>query len=87
MFSLFSALLLVLSYVGTAATVVPVELLAWSPDIISPSNMTVWQRGSLQTASWRTDNIPEEVQTYTGLLLLGYLENNSENLDISMFIS
>lgn len=86
MFSLFSALMLALSYLATAAPVHPVELLAWSPSITSPNALTVWPCGSLQTVSWKTDNIPAEKQNSTGLLLLGYMENDSENLDISTLI-
>lgn len=82
--SLFSAL--ALSRVAIAAPIQPVELLAWSPSIITPDASTVWTSGSAQTVTWKTDNIPAEKQNSTGLLLLGYMENNSENLDISMLI-
>ena len=84
--SLFSALMLAFPYLSTAAPVHPVELLAWSPTILSPDEFTVWSCGSVQSVTWRTDNIPEEKQNSTGLLLLGYEENNSENLDISTLI-
>lgn len=78
-FSIFSAFLLAFS---TAAPVHPVELLAWSPTILSPIPLTSWPRGSTQTVTWATDNVPAEKMNSTGLLLLGYLENDSENLDI-----
>lgn len=87
MFSLFSALMLAMSYVSTAAPVQPVELLAWSPTITCPTALTIWEAGSVETVSWKTDNIPKEKQGATGILLLGYMANNSENLDISMLIS
>ncbi|KAG1720508.1 uncharacterized protein EDB91DRAFT_1064839 [Suillus paluster] len=74
--------MLVFSYVATATPIYTVELLAWSPTIISPTLMTVWERNSTQTVLWETNNIPEEEQNSTGLLLLGYMENMSENLDI-----
>lgn len=80
MFSIFSAFLL--AFATAAPTVHPVELLAWSPTILCPTGITVWPRGSTQTVTWRTDNVPEEKLNSTGLLLLGYMENNSENLDI-----
>ncbi|KAG1872398.1 hypothetical protein DFJ58DRAFT_652151 [Suillus subalutaceus] len=79
MFSIFSAFLLAFA---TAAPVHPVELLAWSPTILCPTQFTIWPRGSTQTVTWETDNIPEEKLNSTGLLLLGYMANNSENLDI-----
>lgn len=79
MFSILSAFLLAFA---TAAPIHPVELLAWSPTILCPTHFTMWPRGSTQTVTWATDNIPEEKLNSTGLLLLGYMENNSENLDI-----
>ncbi|OAX38766.1 hypothetical protein K503DRAFT_800197 [Rhizopogon vinicolor AM-OR11-026] len=82
MFSLVSALMLALSYVAIAAPLAPVELLAWSPTITCPAAGARWGRGSVQIVSWKTDNIPEEKQNSTGILMLGYLENKSENLDI-----
>ena len=87
MFSIFSALMLAMSYVSTAAPVHPVELLAWSPTITCPTALTIWKAGSVETVSWKTDNIPQEKQGSTGLLLLGYEANDSENLDIGVFIS
>ncbi|KAG1748752.1 hypothetical protein EDB19DRAFT_1630045 [Suillus lakei] len=79
MFSIFSAFLLAFA---TAAPVHPVELLAWSPTILCPTQFTIWPRGSTQTVTWATNNIPEEKLNSTGLLLMGYMENDSENLDI-----
>lgn len=79
MFSIFSAFLLAFA---TAAPIHPVELLAWSPTILCPTQFTIWPRGSMQTVTWAIDNVPEEKLNSTGLLLLGYMENNSENLDI-----
>lgn len=79
MFSIFSAFLLAFT---TAAPVHPVELLAWSPTILTPTQFTVWPRGSIQSVTWATNNIPEEKLNSTGLLLLGYMANDSENLDI-----
>jgi hypothetical protein len=79
MFSIFSAFLLAFT---TAAPVHPVELLAWSPTILTPTQFTIWPRGSIQTVTWATNNIPEEKLNSTGLLLLGYMANDSENLDI-----
>ncbi|KAG1745904.1 uncharacterized protein EDB91DRAFT_1049691 [Suillus paluster] len=82
MFSIFSGLMLALSYVATAAPVQPVELLAWSPAITSPTSETVWACNSMQTVFWATNNVPEEKKNSTGILLSGFIANNSENLDI-----
>ncbi|KAG2155935.1 uncharacterized protein EDB93DRAFT_1079834 [Suillus bovinus] len=79
MFAIFSAFLLAFS---TAVPIQPVELLAWSPTILTPTHLTSWPRGSTQIVTWATNNIPEEKLNSTGLLLLGYMENDSENLDI-----
>ncbi|KAG2361696.1 hypothetical protein BDR07DRAFT_1408900 [Suillus spraguei] len=79
MFSTLSAFLLASA---TAAPVHSVEMLAWSPTILCPSQLTTWPRNSTQTVTWVTSNIPAEKRNSTGLLLLGYMENNSENLDI-----
>ncbi|KAH7885263.1 hypothetical protein F5I97DRAFT_1928664 [Phlebopus sp. FC_14] len=82
LFSLFSALLLAVSYLVSAAPVQPVELLVWSPTITSPKLGDVWLTGSTQNVTWLIDDIPDEKKNSTGLLLLGYFANNSENLDI-----
>lgn len=87
LFSVFSAILLVLSHYGNAAPLQPVELLAVTPTITSPNTGTVWLAGSSQNVTWLTYNIPAEAQNYTVTILLGYLENDSENLDICELIA
>ncbi|KAG2151296.1 hypothetical protein DEU56DRAFT_908155 [Suillus clintonianus] len=79
LFAIFSALLLAFA---TAAPVQPVELLAWSPTILCPTRFTMWPQGSTQTVTWATNNIPDEKKNSTGLLLFGFMANDSENLDI-----
>lgn len=86
-FSLFSTLLLGLSYLANAAPVQPVEFLAVAPTITSPTGDSIWPAGSSQDVSWLTDNIPAEAQSYTVTILLGYFANNSENLDIRKSIT
>lgn len=63
----------------------PVEDDVYSPPITSPSVFSVWTVGSNQTVTWNTASIPSENQNSTGLLLLGYQEDNNEHLDISEF--
>lgn len=89
LFSVFPALFLGLSSLASAAptSVQPVELLAFAPSITYPCNGTVWVIGDIQHVDWRTDNVPAEAQNYTLTVLLGYLANNSENLDISKSIT
>ncbi|KAH0832071.1 hypothetical protein J3R83DRAFT_12979 [Lanmaoa asiatica] len=87
LFSVFSALLLVLSHSVNAAPLQPVELLAFAPTITSPTTGTIWVAGSKQSVSWQTKNVPVEAQNYTLTILLGYLDNASENLDIRKSIT
>ncbi|KAF8133805.1 hypothetical protein EV363DRAFT_935584 [Boletus edulis] len=82
LFSVFSALLLGLSYLVNAAPVKPTELLAIAPTITSPTAGVVWPAGSKQNVTWLTNNIPPEAQNYTLAVLLGFFANDSENLDI-----
>jgi len=58
------------------------ELIVFNPKITAPTASASWPRGSVQTVSWDTKGIPREIIHNTGVLLLGYLENDSENLDI-----
>ncbi|KAH7885661.1 hypothetical protein F5I97DRAFT_1130267 [Phlebopus sp. FC_14] len=83
LFSVFSTVfVLALSYLASAAPVQPTELIVWNPMITSPQFGDVWVAGCTQNVTWLTDNIPDEKKNATGLLLLGYYANNSENLDI-----
>ncbi|KAH7919240.1 hypothetical protein BV22DRAFT_1041110 [Leucogyrophana mollusca] len=80
--TIFSAFLMAASAIVSAAPVQPVELLVFSPTLTSPKAGDIWTCGQKYNVTWETDNIPEEKQNATGLILLGYLYNNSENLDI-----
>ncbi|KZT11949.1 uncharacterized protein LAESUDRAFT_733847 [Laetiporus sulphureus 93-53] len=53
-----------------------------SPDITSPTLLTVWTVGSTQTITWDVSKVPQTGANATGLVLLGYSEDKSENLDI-----
>lgn len=87
LFSVFSALLLVLSHPVNAAPVKPTQLLAFAPSITSPTAGVIWVTGTQQNVSWLTSNVPTEARNYTLTVLLGYFANNSENLDISKSIT
>lgn len=86
--SLFSALLLGFFFlVNAAPTTSPAELLAFGPTILSPTNATIWSTGSQQQVLWLTSNVPQEAQNYTLQVVLGFLANNSENLDTGKSIT
>jgi len=87
LFSVFSTLLLGLSYLVNAAPVQPVELLAVAPTITSPNGDSIWAAGSNQDVCWLTDDIPPEAENYTVTVLLGFFANDSENLDIRKSIT
>ncbi|CDO71012.1 hypothetical protein BN946_scf184844.g16 [Trametes cinnabarina] len=57
----------------------------FSPPITSPKAGDVWTIGSTQNVTWDTSNIPPHNVNQTGLILLGYLEDGSEDehLDIN----
>lgn len=80
--TLFSALVVAASS-AVAAPASPLELIVFSPTITGPTAGAIWTSGSSQTVTWDTSNIPAEKENSTGLLLLGRLQNNSENLDIA----
>ncbi|TFK52472.1 hypothetical protein OE88DRAFT_1698300, partial [Heliocybe sulcata] len=60
-----------------------IELIVYSPTITSPKAGAIWTANTTETVKWDVSDIPAEKENSTGLLLLGYLENNSENLDIA----
>lgn len=55
----------------------------FEPQILSPEAGTVWTFGQLVNVTWDTSDIPKGEENSTGMLLLGFQANNSENLDIS----
>ncbi|KAF5314865.1 hypothetical protein D9619_007407 [Psilocybe cf. subviscida] len=85
MFSLktvFTTVLLAASSVLAAPINGPNELIVLSPPITSPKQADAWPMGSHQVVTWNTSSIPSSHANMTGLLLLGYLEDGSEHLDI-----
>lgn len=65
-----------------APILAPQELIVFNPQITSPKQHATWQKGSKQVVKWNTENIPAQRMSTTGVILLGYMENDSENLDI-----
>ncbi|KAL5482531.1 hypothetical protein ACEPAI_9125 [Sanghuangporus weigelae] len=61
----------------------PVVNIVYNPMITYPTAGVVWTVGERKTITWKTDEIPEELRNSTGTILLGYNEDNSENLDIA----
>ncbi|KIM35909.1 hypothetical protein M413DRAFT_32141 [Hebeloma cylindrosporum] len=79
-----TALLLatVSSSVSAAPMNAPQELIVFNPPITSPKEFSAWAKGSEQIVRWDIKGIPVQRVNTTGLVLLGHMENNSENLDI-----
>jgi hypothetical protein len=82
LFSVLPALFFGLSSLVSAAPVQPVQLIAFAPTITYPGTGVTWITNTTQHVDWLTNNVPAEAQNYTVTILLGYLANNSENLDI-----
>lgn len=58
------------------------DIILWSADIKSPHFLSIWKAGSTQTISWIVDKVPQTGPNAIGTALLGYAENDSENLDL-----
>ncbi|EPT05155.1 hypothetical protein FOMPIDRAFT_43002 [Fomitopsis schrenkii] len=58
------------------------DIILWSADITSPHFLSIWEAGSTQTISWIVNKVPQTGPTAQGKALLGYAENDSENLDL-----
>ena len=56
----------------------------YTPPITSPKAGAVWRVGTEKTVTWDTSSLPHNYQAH-GELLLGYIENGSENLDLGKF--
>ncbi|KXN87620.1 hypothetical protein AN958_08401 [Leucoagaricus sp. SymC.cos] len=56
----------------------------FNPHITNPRQGTVWIVGSQETVTWETDNIPPDSQLTNpnGRVILGFMENNSLNLQL-----
>ena len=56
--------------------------IVFNPMITSPKAGDDWQVGSTQTITWDTSMIPAGHENDSGMILLGYNEDDSENLDV-----
>ncbi|KAJ4481973.1 hypothetical protein J3R30DRAFT_3699293 [Lentinula aciculospora] len=81
----FTFFLLALSQlVSTSPVLVTREAeVVWSPTITYPDgNDTVWQSGpTVYNMTWYTDDIPEDAQNNTGVIMLGYFDNDDNDSD------
>ncbi|KAJ8473412.1 hypothetical protein ONZ51_g7890 [Trametes cubensis] len=75
---------IVTALVAAAAAVSAAPSIVFSPPITSPKAGDVWPAGTTQVVTWDTTNIPPANANQTGLILLGYIEDGSEDehLDI-----
>ncbi|TCD69893.1 hypothetical protein EIP91_005717 [Steccherinum ochraceum] len=81
MFKSFIAVLAAASAV-VAGPVTRATLDVWDPKITNPTAGQVWAIGNKQLVAWDLNSIPSSEYNKTGMLLLGYIANDSENLDI-----
>ncbi|OBZ68973.1 hypothetical protein A0H81_11316 [Grifola frondosa] len=86
---MFSFKIFLAAFAAVASTAVhatpvdePVQNVVFSPPITAPTAGMTWPIGSEQVVTWDTSVVPAGSENQTGLLLLGYLEDNSEHLDI-----
>ncbi|KAL9710938.1 hypothetical protein Ac2012v2_005478 [Leucoagaricus gongylophorus] len=56
--------------------------IVFSPHITSPTSKAIWPMGSVQNVTWETTDLPNEKRKNTGIVMLGYLEDGNEHLDI-----
>ncbi|KAI5121408.1 hypothetical protein M0805_003180 [Coniferiporia weirii] len=68
---------------SAAAPTGPVIDIVYNPMITYPVAGTVWNAGEVHTVTWDTSAIPAGQNNATGTILLGHIENNSENLNIA----
>ncbi|KAH7926485.1 hypothetical protein BV22DRAFT_1104302 [Leucogyrophana mollusca] len=79
--TMFTTLFLTISALVSVISAVPLGLRdVPDPPITSPTASTIWHVGDKQTVTWSTANLPANLTTPTGTLLLGFIANNSENL-------
>lgn len=79
------ALLSLRSFVSASPLVARSRHGAYNPPITSPREGDDWEVGSIQTVTWDASHIPPSAENDTGTLLLGYLNeySDNENLDTS----
>jgi hypothetical protein len=80
MFAFTNLLFTIISLVSLAFSL-PLNLRdVVDPPITSPTAGTVWQVGEKQLVTWSTNGLSSNVTNPVGMLVLGYMYNNSENL-------
>ncbi|KAG8214724.1 hypothetical protein J3R82DRAFT_9812 [Butyriboletus roseoflavus] len=78
---MFIRYVLLLSSLLSSVSALPLALRdVVSPPITSPTAASVWVVGQTQTVTWSTTGLPVNQTNPVGMLVLGYLYNNSENL-------
>ncbi|KAI6041372.1 hypothetical protein EDC04DRAFT_2565756 [Pisolithus marmoratus] len=78
---MFTTLLLSLFSLVSSALAVPLPARdVVDPPITSPTASTVWNVGETQIVTWSTANLPTNITNPNGMLVLGYIANDSENL-------
>ena len=72
--------------IAASAAVSAAPGIVFDPPITAPTAGQIWTIGSTQTVTWDTTNIPEGSLNQTGLILLGFIEDGSddEHLDTRM---
>ncbi|KAH7884958.1 hypothetical protein F5I97DRAFT_1881208 [Phlebopus sp. FC_14] len=81
MLTMFMPVMLLLTSLATFVSAVPLALRdVVDPPITSPTANTVWHVGEQQTVTWNTTGLPSNPSNPNGMLVLGYMYNNSENL-------
>ncbi|KAG2343210.1 hypothetical protein BDR05DRAFT_963152 [Suillus weaverae] len=74
-------LLFTISSLASLALSLPLNLRdVVDPPITSPTAGAVWHVGEKQLVTWSTNGLPSNVTNPVGMLVLGYMYNNSENL-------
>ncbi|KAG2152999.1 uncharacterized protein EDB93DRAFT_1135899 [Suillus bovinus] len=77
----FTTLLFAISSLTTLALSLPLNLRdVVDPPITSPTADTVWHVGEKQLVTWSIDGLSSNVTNPVGMLVLGYMYNDSENL-------
>ena len=77
-----------LSFFVCAAAVAVLKRDVFSPKITYPTASTVWNVGEVHNVKWSNAGAPPgfPINNATGQLLLGFLENGSENLDVGELV-
>lgn len=52
--------------------------IVYNPQIVYPKETTVWVAGGTHRVEWLTADMPEAARNFTGVLKLGYLNDDSE---------